>query len=86
VRQQNTIEESASINPYEALESWARANFQDFIQGLLEQEVNEFIGRLKSERHVGPDRRVTSALWTGTGKRRGDDSTRLSRMQVMEIG
>lgn len=41
-----------------ALESWARANVQDFIQGLLEQEVNEFIGRLKSERHVGPGRRI----------------------------
>jgi putative transposase len=58
VRQQNTREESSSINPYEALESWARANVQDFIQGLLEQEVNEFIGRLKSERHIGPGCRV----------------------------
>jgi transposase-like protein len=58
VRQQTTPEEISSINPYEALESWARANVQDFIQGLLEQEVNEFIGRLKSERHVGSGRRV----------------------------
>jgi putative transposase len=58
VKQQNTREESPSINPYEALESWARANVQDFIQGLLEQEVNEFIGRVKSERRVGPGRRV----------------------------
>ena len=56
MRQQTTREEIPSINPYEALESWARANVQDFIQGLLEQEVNEFIGRLKSERHVGPGR------------------------------
>jgi putative transposase len=58
VKQQTTREETPSINPYEALESWARANVQDFIQGLLEQEVNEFIGRLKSERHVGLGRRV----------------------------
>jgi putative transposase len=58
VKQQTTDEETPSINPYEALENWARANVQDFIQGLLEQEVNEFIGRLKSERHVGPGRRV----------------------------
>lgn len=58
MKQQNTREETASINPYEALESWARAKVQDFIQGLLEQEVNEFIGRLKSERHAGPGRRV----------------------------
>ena len=58
MRQQNIPEETTSINPYEALESWARANVQDFIQGLLEQEVNEFVGRLKSERFVGPGRRV----------------------------
>ena len=58
MRQQNTREESPSINPYEALESWARANVQDFIQRLLEQEVNEFIGRVKSERHIGSGRRV----------------------------
>jgi len=58
VRQQNTAEETPSINPYEALETWARANVQDFIQGLLEQEVTEFIGRLKSERHVGSSRRI----------------------------
>jgi transposase-like protein len=58
VRQKITREESSSINPYEALESWARANVQDFIQRLLEQEVEEFIGRAKSARHVGSRRRV----------------------------
>ena len=58
MKQQNTREESSSINPYEALESWARANVQDFIQSLLEQEMEEFVGRTKSERHVGSGRRV----------------------------
>jgi putative transposase len=58
VKQQTTREESSSINPYEALESWARANVQDFIQRLLEQEIDEFIGRAKSERHIGSGRRV----------------------------
>jgi putative transposase len=53
VKQQVTREESSSINPYEALESWARAKVQDFTQQLLEQEMEEFIGRAKSERHVG---------------------------------
>jgi transposase-like protein len=52
VKEQTTREESSSINPYEALESWARANVQDFIQRLLEEEIEEFIGRAKSERHV----------------------------------
>src|ERR1051326_2285900 len=53
VKQKSTREESTSINPYEALESWARANVQVFIQHLLEQEGEEFIGRAKSERHAG---------------------------------
>jgi len=53
VKQKSTPEESTSINPYEAVESWARANVQGFIQRLLEQEVEEFVGRAKSKRHVG---------------------------------
>jgi len=58
VKQQSTRQESSSINPYEALESWARANVQDFIQKLLEEEMDAFIGRAKSERHVGSGQRV----------------------------
>lgn len=58
MKEQTTEEESASINPYEALESWARANVQDFIQRLLEEEIDEFIGRAKSERHVGSRQRI----------------------------
>ena len=56
MKQKTTRKESASINPYEALESWARANVQDFIQRLLEQEVEEFVGRAKSQRYVGSGR------------------------------
>jgi putative transposase len=58
VKQKNTRQESSSINPYDALETWARAKVQDFIQRLLEEEVNEFIGRSKSQRHIGSGRRV----------------------------
>jgi len=58
MKQQSTREETSSINPYEALESWARANVQDFIQKLLEEEMDAFIGRAKSERHVGSGKRV----------------------------
>jgi putative transposase len=53
VKEENTAVEDSSINPYEALESWARAKVQEFIQDLLEEEVIEFIGRRKSERHHG---------------------------------
>jgi transposase-like protein len=58
VKEESTGIESSSINPYEALESWARANVQDFIQKLLEEEMEVFIGRAKSQRHVGSERRV----------------------------
>lgn len=58
MRQESTREESSSINPYEALESWARANVQDYIQKLLEEEIEAFIGRAKSQRHIGSGRPV----------------------------
>jgi putative transposase len=58
VKQENTRIESSSINPYDALESWARANVQDFIQKLLEEEMDAFIGRAKSQRHAASERRV----------------------------
>jgi putative transposase len=67
VKQENTRIERSSINPYDALESWARANVQDFIQKLLEEEMDAFIGRAKSQRHVGSERRVYR---NGHGKRR----------------
>jgi putative transposase len=58
VKQESTPVESSSINPYEALESWARANVQSFIQKLLEEEMDVFVGRARSQRHQGPRPRV----------------------------
>ena len=72
MKQKITREESSSINPYEALESWARAKVQDFIQRLLEQEVEEFIGRAKSERQVGRGRPIyRNGQWEDTELRHG---------------
>ena len=58
MKQESTPVESSSINPYEALESWARANVQSFIQKLLEEEMDVFVGRARSQRHEGPGPRV----------------------------
>lgn len=58
VRKQSIRAEDSSINPYEALENWARAKVQDFIQDLLEEEVMEFVGHGKSERHHGSERQI----------------------------
>ena len=58
MKQESTRLENSSINPYEALESWARANVQDFIQTLLEEEMNAFIGRAKSQRRGESERRT----------------------------
>src|SRR5437660_5965510 len=68
MKEETTQAEDSSISPYEALESWARVKIQDFIQDLLEQEVTEFIGRRKSERHHSrSDRRMYR---NGHGRRR----------------
>jgi transposase-like protein len=40
---------------FEDLERFARAKVQEFIQGLLEQEITELLGRKKSERRAAMD-------------------------------
>ena len=37
---------------WDHLEGWVRGRVQQFIQGVLEEEVTEFLGRSKSERRV----------------------------------
>ena len=40
---------------WETLESYARAQVRKVIQGLLEDEITEFLGRAKSERRVAAE-------------------------------
>ena len=55
MKKKNTPEAIPSTNAYDALEDWARSRVQGWLQGLLEDEVTQFLGRGKSER--SPDRR-----------------------------
>ena len=47
---QNTINESASRVCYQAMEAYACERIQLWLQGVLEAEVAEFLGRGKSVR------------------------------------
>lgn len=50
MRKRITKSQEASRVVYGELEEYARRRVQEFIQGLLEEEVSEFLGRSKSER------------------------------------
>jgi transposase-like protein len=54
---------------FEELESWVRSKVQEQLQGLLEEEVSEFLGRLKWERREGVD--APEGYRNGYGKPRG---------------
>ncbi|MFQ5918112.1 MAG: IS256 family transposase [Candidatus Binatia bacterium] len=54
-----TIEEgSESRVEWEHLEEWVRGKVQEFVQGILEEEVTEFLGRRKSKRRGPIDSRL----------------------------
>jgi transposase-like protein len=47
------MKKSSAVGEYAHLEEWTRSKIQDFIQQVLEQEMDEFVGRKKSERQEG---------------------------------
>jgi transposase-like protein len=51
---------------YEVLEEMVRVKVQEYIQDILEEEVESFLGRKKSERHKMVD--GTPGYWNGHGK------------------
>lgn len=51
---------------YEALEEMVRIKVQEYIQDILEEEIESFLGRKKSERHKMID--GTPGYWNGHGK------------------
>jgi len=53
---------------WEDLEEWVREKVQEFLQGVLEEEVTEFLGRRKSERRRAVD--GSPGYRNGYGKRR----------------
>ena len=52
MKEKNTSSHSASTVCYEAMETHARQRIQEWLQGLLEAEVSEFLGRGKSQRRA----------------------------------
>ena len=53
---------------YEVLEEMVRVKVQEYIQDILEEEVETFLGRKKSERLKMVD--GTAGYWNGHGKRK----------------
>lgn len=54
--EQQTIETTKESRPtWATLEEWMRAQVQGLIQGVLEDEVTAFVGRVKSQRRVAVD-------------------------------
>lgn len=52
MKEKNTTTESASTVCYATMEAHARQRIQEWLQGLLEAEVSEFLGRGKSQRRA----------------------------------
>src|SRR4029078_4700926 len=84
MKQKTTIEQSASTVCYEMIEAKARERIQSWLQGLLEEEVTEFLGRAKSQRRSEDD---VAGYRNGYGKPRrialssGTVSVRRPRMR-----
>ena len=53
--EQSTRTTETSRIEWSGLESWARGKVQEFIQGILEQEVTEFLRRKRHERRSDVD-------------------------------
>jgi putative transposase len=68
VKKENIQGSRRSRVEYEVLESWVRERMQELIQGLLEEEVEELLGRQKYERTKPVD--AVPGYRNGYGKRR----------------
>jgi len=55
MKKKSTEGQEASRVCYEALEQWARGRIQELVQGLLEEEVEELLGRQKWQRKANVD-------------------------------
>jgi putative transposase len=69
MEKQNTIGETASRVCYEAMEGYARERIQLWLQGVMEAEVEEFLGRGKSVRREA-EGEVRTGYRNGYGKPR----------------
>jgi transposase-like protein len=87
MKQDITPEGRAQRVTWETLEDYVRESVQELIQGLLEQEVTELLGRGKSERRAVVD--AAPGYRNGHGKRRrltlGSGTVRVRRPRVREV-
>ena len=63
-----TIHTAEAVPEFEHLEDWIRLKVQGFIQGILEEEVETFLGRAKYERREKVD--ASEGFRNGYGKPR----------------
>lgn len=88
MKEQNTEQEARSSATWETLEDWLRGRIQGAVQELLEEEVSELLGRLKSERRSPVD--AQPGYRNGYGKPRrlttgaGTITVRRPRVRAME--
>jgi len=69
MRKNNTKGKQRSIVKYEMLEECIRMKAQEYIQEIFEEEVNDFLGRGKSER-ISPGIDINTGYRNGYGKSR----------------
>ena len=50
-----TIQPDRSSPEFDCLEEWVRSKVQEFVQGILEEEVEGLLGRARSQRRTGVD-------------------------------
>lgn len=88
IEKQNIPVSDSSKVVFQHLDSWLRQKIQGFIQMVLEEEVNELLGRAKSQRRASVD--STSGYRNGYGKPRklttgcGTISVRRPRVRNLE--
>ena len=63
---QTTAEQPESIPSWENLEAFAREGVQRLLQRVLEEEVEEFLGRRRHQRRSGVDPKGAIAMATAS--------------------
>ena len=68
MKEATTLQSELSRIEYESLEDWVRLRVQEFLQGILEEEVKSLLGRARYQRRTGVD--AVEGWRNGYGKAR----------------
>jgi len=55
MKEATTLQPERSRPEFECLEAWVRLKVQEFVQGILEEEVESLLGRARHQRREGVD-------------------------------